>query len=67
MKSFDKRYFSASTKKLHTLLRWGVTLTFLSLQVGQRRLQLLHSLLKSFCEVFVLINFNGKSYTYFVV
>jgi len=30
-----ERYFSALTKKLHTLLRWCVTWTFLPLQVGQ--------------------------------
>jgi len=51
MNSINKRYFSASTKKLHTLLRWSVTWTLWSSQVGQCSFQRLQLMVKSFCEV----------------
>jgi len=49
MNSINKRYFSASTKKLHTLLRWSVTWTLWSSQVGQCSFQRLQLMVKSFC------------------
>jgi len=46
MNSINKRYFSASTKKLHTLLRWSVTWTFLSSQAGQCAFHRLQQMVK---------------------
>jgi len=39
----------------------------LSLQVEKSSLQMLNLMIKSLCEVFVMRNFNGKSYKRFCV